>query len=239
MTEHLGVLMRRREQFLRFLERRLGSRAEAEDLLQTALVRAISEDEGPRTEEALLSWFYRTMRNLVIDHYRRSAALERARRRIASETGSGAADVEENLPRRTCPCVRDLVDTLKPQDGELIRRVELSGEPLRRVASDLGITSNSASVRLHRARRALREALRATCGACAGDGCFDCTCRASPGRPPLGPPRGAAGVALLRTAVPARCKSHARPASSWVRAVAGRPVEAARSTRQKVGGDRR
>lgn len=197
MIAHLDGLMRRQERFLRFLERRLRSRAEAEDLLQTALLRAISEDQERGTEEALLRWFYRTLRNLVIDHHRRRAALERARGRLASQAGSEAVGVPEHLPRRTCPCMRELVDTLKPRDRELIRRVELAGEPLHRVASDLGITANSASVRLHRARRALREALRATCGACAGDGCFDCTCRTRPGTPPFDPARGAAGVALL------------------------------------------
>jgi len=36
-------------------------------------------------------------------------------------------------------------------------------------------------VRLHRARKALRERLTASCRACAEHGCLDCSCGASGG----------------------------------------------------------
>ncbi|NIN65241.1 MAG: RNA polymerase subunit sigma-70, partial [Anaerolineae bacterium] len=73
--------------------------------------------------------------------------------------------------------VNDVAVALKHEYREIILRVELQDEPLQHVASELGITPNNASVRLHRARRALREALQATCGACTEHGCLDCTCR--------------------------------------------------------------
>jgi Sigma-70, region 4 len=56
-----------------------------------------------------------------------------------------------------CTCVHDVIPALKAEQAELVRRVELGGEPLHQVATDLGITPNNASVRLHRARRSLRE----------------------------------------------------------------------------------
>lgn len=52
--------------------------------------------------------------------------------------------------------------------------------PLQKVAKALGITTNNATVRLHRARRALKRELERSCGICATHGCLDCTCGESP-----------------------------------------------------------
>lgn len=172
-------LVQRRERFLGFLERRLGNRAVAEDLLQAALVKVITRPPALRAEETLVAWFFQLLRNLLLDHYRHQAAAARLEQHAREELFDPGGDVQD-LSRRICTCGNELIDALKPEDAELIRRVELAEEPLGRVAKDLGITRNNARVRLHRARRALREALRARCGACAGHGCLDCTCRTRP-----------------------------------------------------------
>jgi RNA polymerase sigma-70 factor (ECF subfamily) len=43
-------------------------------------------------------------------------------------------------------------------------------------AEAAGITPNNASVRLFRAREALRQQLQRSCGTCAEHGCLDCSC---------------------------------------------------------------
>jgi DNA-directed RNA polymerase specialized sigma24 family protein len=55
---------------------------------------------------------------------------------------------------------------LKPTHAELIRRVELQGEPVAQAAAALGMTANHASVTLHRARAELRTKLLTFCGDC-------------------------------------------------------------------------
>ncbi|SLM45275.1 ECF family RNA polymerase sigma factor (fragment) [Nitrospira sp. ND1] len=40
----------------------------------------------------------------------------------------------------------------------------------------LQVTPNNLTVRLHRARQALRASLEQTCGLCTRQGCFNCTC---------------------------------------------------------------
>jgi DNA-directed RNA polymerase specialized sigma24 family protein len=87
--------------------------------------------------------------------------------------------MDDALLTAVCTCIYDLIPALKAEQAELVRRVELGEEPLHQVAGDLGITPNNASVRLHRARRALREALQDACGACADHGCLDCGCRSA------------------------------------------------------------
>ncbi|MFQ5846535.1 MAG: RNA polymerase sigma factor [Candidatus Methylomirabilales bacterium] len=170
------LLVQSKIRFLTFLERRMGSRADAEDLLQTAYLRAFAEAGPLRNEEKVVLWFYQLLRNLLVDYYRHRAATARLEERFARETDTTAV-IENELFREVCRCVKDVSEALKPEYHEMLLRVELRDEPLQHVASELGITPNNASVRLHRARQALREALRVTCGACTEHGCLDCTCR--------------------------------------------------------------
>jgi RNA polymerase sigma-70 factor (ECF subfamily) len=79
--------------------------------------------------------------------------------------------------RETCACLTRLMTTLKPEYAAILESVDLGGRPLAGAARDLGITSNNASVRLHRARRALRQRVQQSCGTCATHGCLDCDCR--------------------------------------------------------------
>src|SRR5690606_39544723 len=57
------VLVDNHRQFLGFLERRVGSRAVAEDLLQEAFVRGLDKLDHLRSEESAIAWFYRVLRN--------------------------------------------------------------------------------------------------------------------------------------------------------------------------------
>lgn len=177
VTGHTHLLIQNKVRFLTFLERRLGSQADAEDLLQTAYLRALSAAETLRDEEKVVPWFYQLLRNLLVDHYRRRGASARLEEHLAHETDTTAAIDDEELFREVCRCVKDVSEALKDEYREILLRVELEDEPLQQVASRLGITPNNASVRLHRARRVLREALQATCGVCTEHGCLDCTCR--------------------------------------------------------------
>lgn len=179
ITDRVDLLVRSKAQFLRFLESRLGSLADAEDLLQAALLKVVAREDSLRAEDKVVPWFYQILRNLLVDHYRHRTALGRVKDQVAAETDT-TTEMDEELFRATCDCVNDVAATLKPEYGEMIRRVDLGDEPLYQVARILGITPNNASVRLHRARRALREGLRATCGACTEHGCLDCTCRKGP-----------------------------------------------------------
>src|SRR5688572_13291583 len=72
-------------QFLAFLERRVGSRAAAEDILQDAFVRGMRTVDGLRDEESAVAWFYRLLRNALADYYRRCQAERRALERVAAE----------------------------------------------------------------------------------------------------------------------------------------------------------
>jgi RNA polymerase sigma-70 factor (ECF subfamily) len=169
----IDALVRNHRGFLSFLERRVGSRALAEELLQSAYVRTLEKGGELREGEGAVAWFYRLLRNALVDHYRRNAAEGRALEREAREASEA---VEPELTQAICACIHDLLPALKPEYAELVRQVDLEGRSVPDVAREAGITPNNAGVRLHRARQALKRQLERSCGTCASHGCLDCSC---------------------------------------------------------------
>src|SRR4051812_17778704 len=172
--ELVAVLAENGRAFLSFLERRVGGRELAEDVLQDAFARSL--DRLPATsEESAVAWFYRVLRNAVIDHYRRSGASERALAALARQLDEEVApDLDER--NAVCRCVARLSETLKAEYALALRRIDVDGLSVRDYAAEAGISPNNAGVRVFRAREALRKRVVRWCGSCAERGCIDCTC---------------------------------------------------------------
>jgi RNA polymerase sigma factor (sigma-70 family) len=171
----VAVLVENHRRFLAFLERRVGSRDVAEDILQDAFVRGLARAGQLRDQESVVAWFYRSLRNALVDHWRRT----HTERRIFDDAEAGAEAepaVDPELMTTVCECATALLDTLKPEYAEALRRVELDGVSVKDFAHETGVTPNNASVRLFRAREALRRQVERSCGACAEHGCLDCGC---------------------------------------------------------------
>ena len=176
MTADLTTqLVDNHRQFLGFLERRVGDRALAEDILQDAFVKSIEKSQEVRDESSAIAWFYRLLRNAIIDHYRRSGTRSRALEGLAREL-EDAVEPPPDLHDAICGCVARLATTLKPEYEEAIRRIEMDGVSVQEFATETGISPNNASVRVFRAREALRKQVKVSCGTCADHGCLECAC---------------------------------------------------------------
>ncbi len=169
----IASLLANHRRFLVFLESRVGSREDAEEILQNAFVRSLDKAGTIRDSESAVAWFYRVLRNAVVDHYRRTGATRRHLEAFAEHVSAPEAAAAERV---ICECIRDLIPALKPEYGEMIARVDLEGGEVTAVADALGISAGNARVRLHRARTALRQAVEKACRTCATHGCLDCTC---------------------------------------------------------------
>jgi RNA polymerase sigma factor (sigma-70 family) len=171
----VGMLLSNQAAFLSFLERRVGRRDVAEDLLQEVLARSIERLNTLRSEEAAVAWFYQALRNAVVDYYRRQGSSARALESLARELEGGDAATPE-VHHAVCECVGRLVASLKPEYAAALQGIEVEGASVKGFAEEAGITANNAAVRVHRARTALRQKVEATCGKCAQEGCRDCSC---------------------------------------------------------------
>src|SRR5918995_4698922 len=172
----VGTLLANHRRFLDFLAPRVGSREDAEEILQDAFVRGLQKAGEIRDEESAVAWFYRLLRNAVTDHYRRTAAGRKALEAHAREAPAADPGFDADLERAVCACVDDLIPLLKPEYSDLIRRIDLGGADVTSAAGALGITPGNARLRLHRARTALRGEVERSCRTCATHGCLDCTC---------------------------------------------------------------
>lgn len=174
----VAALVDNHRRFLGFVQKRVGDRAAAEEIVQAAFVRGLEKAGEIRDEERAVAWFYRLLRNAIVDHWRARGVETRAVEALARELGDAhepAPEVESEL----CGCFESLLPTLKSEHAEILRAVDLGSTRPVDFAAAQGITANNAMVRLHRARAALREKLVRSCRTCAEHGCLDCTC----GRP--------------------------------------------------------
>lgn len=165
-----------RRRFLAFLERRVNDRNAAEDILQAAYVRALEGKGRLRADESAVAWFYRILRNAVIDHYRRRSTEGNALDRWAREL-EDATSPEPQLEEAACQCIAGALGVIAPAYADFLQEVDLKEGSLAGYAQAHGITIGNAAVRAHRARAALRKQLIRCCGTCAEHGCIDCRCK--------------------------------------------------------------
>ena len=127
-----------------------------------------------REAESAVAWFYRILRNAIADHYRQQAARARA---INDWAVDWSEAYEPEFRDEVCACIQEALIALKPEYRDAIQQVDLGGESLESFAKSQRTSSNNASVRLHRARKAVAKQVTAICGACATHKCIDCTCK--------------------------------------------------------------
>jgi RNA polymerase sigma-70 factor (ECF subfamily) len=172
-TSLLREILPHRAEYVRIARRRLGNDADAEDVVQQALSRAVTQVGSLRDVARARPWFYRILRNAVTDHHR-------ARSRLPG-TVDGAADLpDETSPAtetpRACHCAPQLLAGLRPAYAQVIQKVDVEGSDAASAAASLGISVAHLHVRLHRARHALRTRVQHHCGVRTHHACLDCCC---------------------------------------------------------------
>lgn len=112
-TGEISVLLENHRAFLRFLERRVSDRDTAEDILQDGFTKVLARPDIAPDSEAVVPWFYRLLRNTVIDRYRRGGTAAKALELFARELErreSAPPDVEAEI----CACVARLLRRSNP-----------------------------------------------------------------------------------------------------------------------------
>jgi RNA polymerase sigma factor (sigma-70 family) len=172
----VSTLLENHRAFLRYLERRVGDHALAEDILQEAFAKVVARPEQAPGDESVIPWFYRTLRNAAIDQFRRRGAADRAYEAFARELETHEAPTDD-MEAEICACVSRLAATLKPEYAEALEAIDVGGSPVKTFAEQKGLSASNAGVRVFRAREALKKRVTESCGTCAEHGCLNCTCR--------------------------------------------------------------
>jgi RNA polymerase sigma-70 factor (ECF subfamily) len=111
---------------------------------------------------------------VLADYARREATRQRHETGYARQ--QALTQEARELESTVCTCLYTLLPTLHPEYADLLRRVDLLGEPRQQVAAALGMTVNNVTVRLHRARQAIKRALLLSCTICPEHGFLHCAC---------------------------------------------------------------
>lgn len=173
-----AALLDGQQRILGFLVGRLRNIEDAKDVLQDFSMRAITRADDLRDVASVRGWLGRLLATAITDHHRRAA------RRPKPDLGSDAlTDLSETLAHPdaetdavVCDCLHDLIGLLDPGTGDLLRRIDLLGQSRDEVARSLNISEGTLAVRLHRARRKLRDLLIRMCVTCPEHGFLDCAC---------------------------------------------------------------
>jgi RNA polymerase sigma-70 factor (ECF subfamily) len=179
----IRTLVEGRKAFLGFLRRHLPDAEIAEDIFQQSLLKALTKQDSMQDPESIVPWFYRILRHALIDFYRARGSEDRKNAAFVQEILRDEAEALSTSPEMQaslCGCMKALIPSLKPEYATLLQQIDLEGRPMGDVSSELGISPGNLSVRLHRARQALRASLIRSCGACTEHGCLDCTCKKMP-----------------------------------------------------------
>lgn len=172
----IATLLENHRAFLRYLERRVGDRTLAEDILQDAFAKVVARPEQAPAEESVIPWFYRTLRNAAVDQFRRRGAADRAygafARELETQENAQHRDGGGDLRLRVAPRC-DLETGIR----QALEAIEVGGTSVKAFAEQKGLSSSNAGVRVFRAREALKKRVTESCGTCAEHGCVNCTCK--------------------------------------------------------------
>jgi RNA polymerase sigma-70 factor (ECF subfamily) len=151
--------------------------SDVEDLTQEVFAKANRALAGFRGEASVRTWLLRIASRTAVDHARSRQSQEERRTEALHETatdGGASARVPETLAvpaeapgavvrQEMQTCIREYVDRLAPAYREVIVLRDIEALSNEEVAARLGVGLDAAKIRLHRARRALRELLETNC----------------------------------------------------------------------------
>ena len=147
---------------LGWVRRQIGNRPDAEDIVQTALLRVWAAEPDVTTAAQLRAYLWTVTKNLVRDAWRR-AAVDRERLDIAGEavlallTDCAGPPVEDVVVwRRT---LMGVLDTLPRREREAVVLRAYVGNTYAETARIMGVSTGTAKRYVHEALRRVREAL--------------------------------------------------------------------------------
>jgi RNA polymerase sigma-70 factor (ECF subfamily) len=148
----------------RYLTRMVGP-TDAEDAAQEVFARISRALPAWRGEAKLSTWVYRIATNLAVDRGRQLAA-QRAGQTLLQigRTLSAPPRIDDEVSRAEGrDCIRRYVDNLPVVYRSVLLLSEVEGLSNREIAEALGISVDTAKIRLHRARARLRRELAGGC----------------------------------------------------------------------------
>jgi len=157
------------DQVYRVARRLVGSREEAEDLVQEAYARAFRSWRSYTPGTNMRAWLLRILTNLNVDRGRRiqrtpqTQPLEESdyylANKVASAAGEDALDQDQVVERMSQDSIVKALADIQPQFRDVVVLVDIGDFTYADAAQILDIPIGTVMSRLHRGRRALKQKL--------------------------------------------------------------------------------
>jgi RNA polymerase sigma-70 factor, ECF subfamily len=167
-----------RPKILRYLTNLVGRR-DAEDLTQEVFVKVNQALKTFRGESQVSTWIYRIATNVALDRLRNPSFRQTGGKSLSGDsigeseieimdknpwTGENTPSIETSVVRKEMnQCIRGVVEKLPDSYRTVVVLSELEGFRDDEIAEILGVSLNTAKIRLHRARARLKKDLEAHC----------------------------------------------------------------------------
>lgn len=167
--DHFEALHQEFAPRIRSYLRKFVDAAEADDLAQEVFLKVHQKLPTFRQECRVSTWIFQIATHAALDRLRSS------RHQISSLRSHPAEDLDVSehpaapghgrapLHEEMCRCIHGIVDELPVDFRTIIHLSELKELKIGEIAQILDITPGAAKIRLHRARRALRERMERSC----------------------------------------------------------------------------
>jgi RNA polymerase sigma-70 factor, ECF subfamily len=149
-----STLLRRHDDQMRALAWSiLRDRSAMDDALQDAYLKAYRNLDRFRGESRFSTWLHRIVYRTCLDHIRRRRPADPLPEVDPAAPGRPEGDVDERLT------LQRALAALDPETAAALVLVDRDGHSYEEAAAVLGIPAGTVASRLHRGRRALRDAL--------------------------------------------------------------------------------
>ena len=124
-SQFTEVLLQNYKRFHDYVQRRTANSADAEDVLQQSLLKALKQPPSSVKKSSIVSWFYTILRNSLIDYYRARASRDKKYQHLVEED---ELTTSEDLKNEICECMQDLLPTIHPDYEDLIRKIDFENQ---------------------------------------------------------------------------------------------------------------
>ncbi len=146
-----------RRKLYRFVQRRVSSPEQAEDIVHDVLVRAYAQKDSLRNTSRWEAWLYQIARNVIVDHYRSSHSMEEVPESLHCE------EKEQSGLTELAGCVEPLLQQLPERYQRPLALAALKGWKQADVAEHLDLSLSGAKSRIQRGRQMLKTMLLRCC----------------------------------------------------------------------------
>ena len=158
VIEDLGPALRS------YLERMVGDPTLADDLFQETSIKIAQGLPGFEGRSTIKTWAFRIAHRVCIDHFRKSSSRQTFLEFLDEDHAASDLEHDEAIViDEMNVCIRDVIDSLPPDYRTALVLHDLQGLTAEEIARISECSLATAKIRIHRARKRLRAALKDQC----------------------------------------------------------------------------